>query len=185
MQRGLIKCSFFLQQDSHSAGCTRQMPPNRVSVDSPSRILPGDVFVSLRFPLIFGSLFVGRSKIEKKGRGTTCLQAVPGSCGTSVCQCSVHSLIESLCRYRTTSYTVLQHVHYVTLFYTLIHYFTWCYTILHYLTLLYTLYTILHCDTQWFSHCRRETIFWIMWKLVTSTLNQERRNWQESFIFLV
>ena len=30
---------FFLQRDSHSAGCTRQTPPNRVSADSPSRIL--------------------------------------------------------------------------------------------------------------------------------------------------
>jgi hypothetical protein len=31
-----------------------------------------------------------------------------------------------LCRYRTTSYTVLEYniVHYVTLFYTMIHYFT-------------------------------------------------------------
>ena len=27
---------------SPSAGCTRQTPPNRVSADSPSRILPGD-----------------------------------------------------------------------------------------------------------------------------------------------
>ena len=49
-QRGLEKCCFFLQRDSHSAGCTRQTPPNRVSADSPSRILPGDVLVSLRFP---------------------------------------------------------------------------------------------------------------------------------------
>ena len=41
---------FFLQRDSPSAGCTRQTPPNRVSADSPSRILPGDIMVSLRFP---------------------------------------------------------------------------------------------------------------------------------------
>jgi hypothetical protein len=40
---------FFLQRDSPSAGCTRQTPPNRVSADSPSRILPGDIMVSLRF----------------------------------------------------------------------------------------------------------------------------------------
>ena len=48
------------------------------------------------------------------------------SCGASVCQCSVHSLIESLCRYCTTSYHTLFYniVHYVTLFYTMIHYFT-------------------------------------------------------------
>ena len=48
---GARKMLFFLQRDSHSAGCTRQTPPNRVSADSPSRILPGDVLVSLRFPL--------------------------------------------------------------------------------------------------------------------------------------
>jgi len=47
---GARKMLFFLQRDSHSAGCTRQTPPNRVSADSPSRILPGDVLVSLRFP---------------------------------------------------------------------------------------------------------------------------------------
>ena len=41
---------FFLQRDPHSAGCTRQTPPNRVSADSPSRILPGDILVSLRSP---------------------------------------------------------------------------------------------------------------------------------------
>ncbi len=49
-QRGLEKCCFFLQRNSHSAGCTRQTPPNRVTADSPSKILPGDVLVSLRFP---------------------------------------------------------------------------------------------------------------------------------------
>jgi hypothetical protein len=47
---GADKMQFFLQRDSHSVGCTRQMPPNRVSADSPSRILPGDVLVSLRIP---------------------------------------------------------------------------------------------------------------------------------------
>ena len=47
---GARKMLFFLQRDSHSAGCTRQTPPNRVSADSPSRILPGDVLVSLRSP---------------------------------------------------------------------------------------------------------------------------------------
>jgi hypothetical protein len=46
-QRGLDKMLFFLQRDSHSAGCTRQTPPNRVSADSLSRILPGDVLESL------------------------------------------------------------------------------------------------------------------------------------------
>jgi hypothetical protein len=63
----------------------RQTPPNSVSADSPSRILPGDVLVSLRSPppqrsynaasggaeilgFIFGSLFVGQSKIEKRMR---------------------------------------------------------------------------------------------------------------------
>jgi hypothetical protein len=84
---------------------------------------------------------VGQSKIEKKGRGTTCLQAVPGSCGKSVCQCSVHSLIESLCRYRTTSYTVLQHS---TLCYTILHDDTLFYMMLHYLTLSYTIIHIIH-----------------------------------------
>ena len=47
---GARKMLFFLQRDSHSAGCTHQTPPNRVSADSPSRILPGDVLASLRFP---------------------------------------------------------------------------------------------------------------------------------------
>ena len=46
-QRGLDKMLFFLQRDSHSAGCTRQTPPNRVSADSPSRILLGNVLESL------------------------------------------------------------------------------------------------------------------------------------------
>ncbi len=44
---GKIKCSFILQWDSHSAGCTCQMLPNRVSADSPSRILPRNVLESL------------------------------------------------------------------------------------------------------------------------------------------
>ena len=47
---GARKMLFFLQRDSHSAGFTRQTPTNSVSADSPSRILPGDVLVSLRFP---------------------------------------------------------------------------------------------------------------------------------------
>ncbi len=47
---GARKMLFFLQRDSHSAGCTHQTPQNRVSADSPSRILPGDVLASLRFP---------------------------------------------------------------------------------------------------------------------------------------
>ncbi len=75
---------FFLQRDSHSAGCTRQTPPNRVSADSPSRILPGDIMVSLRSPPpgevtmlqvaerkfsdIFPEVFLGRSKIKKRAR---------------------------------------------------------------------------------------------------------------------
>jgi hypothetical protein len=40
----------FWQRDWHSTCCTRQMPPIRVSVDSLSRILPGDVLVFLWFP---------------------------------------------------------------------------------------------------------------------------------------
>ena len=81
---GARKMLFFLQRDSHSAGCTRQTPPNRVSADSPSRILPGDVLVSLRFPLpkklqrcewpsgnsriYFRKYFFGPIKKKKRGR---------------------------------------------------------------------------------------------------------------------
>ncbi len=93
---GARKMLFFLQRDSHSAGCTRQTPPNRVSADSPSRILPGDVLVSLRFPLpkklqrcewpsgnsriYFWKYFFGPIK-KKGGGGTTCLQGVIGGFG--------------------------------------------------------------------------------------------------------
>ena len=62
-----------------------------------------------------------------------------------VCAWSVHSLIESLCRYCTTSYTVLHHstlcytiLHDDTLFYIILHYLTLSYTIIHYYTLSYT-----------------------------------------------
>ena len=70
-------------------------------------------------------------------------------------------------QHSTLCYTIL---HDDTLFYMMLHYLTLSNTIIHYYTLLYT---ILHCDTR---ECRRETIFWIMWTLLTSTLNQERRN---------
>jgi hypothetical protein len=87
-QWGLENAVFFWQRDSHSAGCTRQTPPNRVSADSPSRILPGDVLVSLRLPppkklqrceccewpsgkFYFSEVFFGgRSKKKKRGQTT-------------------------------------------------------------------------------------------------------------------
>ena len=92
----------------------------------------------------------------------------------SVCQkCSVHSLTESLCIVPplTLFYNI---VHSLTLCYTILHYFTLFYMIIHYRTLWYIiihtiihyytlLYTIVHCD---FSHCRRETSVWMMWKLM-------------------
>jgi len=95
---------------------------------------------------------------------------VAGSCA-SVCQKMFSALVDREFVYRITSYTVLQHiVHSLTLCYTILHYFTWWYTIVHYVTLLYTiihyyklLYTIVHCD---FSHCRRETSVWMMFKLM-------------------
>ena len=102
-----------------------------------------------------------------------CYQNVNDS-GRKLCECvpkkcSVHSLTESLCIVPplTLFYNI---VHSLTLCYTILHYFTWWYTIVHYDTLLYTiihyytlLYTIVHCD---FSHCRRETSVWMMWKLM-------------------
>ncbi len=65
-------------------------PPNRVSADSPSRILPGDVLVSLRFPppkklqccewpsgnSHSSEVFFGADQKKIKGGGTTCLQGV-------------------------------------------------------------------------------------------------------------
>jgi len=84
-------------------------------------------------------------------------------------KCSVHSLTESLCIVPplTLFYII---VHSLTLWYTILHFFTRWYTIVHYYTLLYTiihyytlLYIIIHCD---FSHCRRETSVWMMWKLM-------------------
>jgi hypothetical protein len=55
-------------------------------------------------------------------------------------------------------------------------------TILHYLTLL-LYYTLIHYCTLSFFHCRRETIFWIMWKLIDfTTLNQERRKTRKLLI---
>ena len=54
----------------------------------------------------------------------------------------------------------------------------------HYLTLSYTInYTLIHYCTLSFFHCRRETIFWIMWKLIDfTTLNQERRKTRKLLI---
>ena len=91
------------------------------------------------------------------------------SCGVRVCACSVHSRVV-YCTYLLHCFTLS------SLSYTLLHYFTQYYTILHDDTLSYTilhytlLYTILHYFTLCFSH------FWIMWRLLTSMLNQERRN---------
>jgi len=78
------------------------------------------------------------------------------------CQCSVCSLIESLCIVPplTLFYSI---VHSLTLWYTILHDNTLSYTILHYYTLSYT---ISHYFPLCFSHCWGETSVWIMWKLI-------------------
>ncbi len=86
------------------------------------------------------------------------------------CQCSVCSLIESLCIIPplTLFYSI---VHSLTLWYTILHDNTLSYTILHYYTLSYT---ISHYFTLCFSHCRRETSVWIMWKLIDFNLESRK-----------
>ncbi len=60
--------------------------------------------------------------------------------------------------------------------YTMIHYDTLWYTMIHYCTLLYTVTILIVGGKLVFGWCGSS------W---TSSLNQERRNWQESFLFLV
>ena len=82
------------------------------------------------------------------------------------CECVPNmfsALVDREFVYCTTSTLFYNIVHSLTLCYTILHDDTLSYTIIHYLTLFHT---ISHYFTLCFSHCRRETIFWIMWKLI-------------------